>query len=117
MSTDLRGDPIQALVEACWECPSVMCPIVAFDGDSRSCPLCGTLGTEVEDWAEERMEAAHQEALEEYGLNLCLDEIEGRATNVLQFFKDGSPKLNVDEELKGIVAAAGRLRPKQPGDS
>lgn len=111
-----RGSPIPTLVSACWECPSFVCPVVVFDGNDRTCPGCGTLGDPVDDWAAQEDDKHMQEVMEHHGINLCLDEVAGRADNLIREF-DEIPKARIIEELTAIVNASERARPGEPGDS
>jgi hypothetical protein len=103
---------VQALVEASWECPSGVCPVVCYDGYGRECPACGALGVPVDDWEAEQTEKWHQELADEYGTALCLDEIQGRADNLAKAF-DEWPKEKVVGELTAISVAAERIRPER----
>ena len=103
---------ILTLVEATYECPVGVCPVVVFDGYARECPACDSFGIQVEDWGEEQDEKRHQELADEYGTALCLDEIQGRVDKLIETFDDMEP-LEVVKELAAISEAAERIRPSK----
>jgi hypothetical protein len=103
---------VQTLVEASWECPSGVCPVVCYDGYGRECPACGALGDQIDDWGEEQDEKRLEELADEYGTALCLDEIQGRVDNLAKAF-DEWPKEKVVTELAAISEAAERIRPSK----
>lgn len=107
---------VATLVEAAWECPLVSCPVVAFDGWDRSCPACGSFGTSAQDWAETEDEKHQTQVFEDHATNLYIDEIQGRADNLVKSF-DEKPKAEVITELTAISETAERLRPAREGDS